>query len=376
LPQEFDSVYERAYKLVRFLGAVGKISNPAMAVRNLVDPKARETRNRTRGIIRKADKSIFYGDSTVNPLSFDGVLKQVVDGGTSDNLIDCKGKRLRLEEINDGATTIFDNYGVPTHLFVSSQAKNYYAEELMVTKNLVVNLNQIGKNIGINPEQWTVANGSGQVITDVFLRTSDVGSPVKNQAGTFVKRPGQPPSTATSAKAPATPSIGTVTTPADTSSVTVFESGDAGNYDYKITAVNQYGESAAVEETTVTVAANDKVVLPVTSGGGAYAPTGYNVYRKKSTESTYYFIFSAAYSASPQNVEDYNLYRHGCTHAFMIDMDSDQVFAFHQLLPFFSMPLAIIDDSLRWLQKLYGTLIVYNPLKIVVIKNIGATAWS
>lgn len=375
LPSEMDSVYLRKFEIVKFLGNVGKISNPAMAVRNMTDIKAQETLSRTLGIIRKLNKALYFGDADVNSYEFPGIFQQVLDNATADNIIDIKGKQLRLEEINEAATVILDNYGVPSHMFCAPVAKEYFVKNLITSKTYFINSASVG-NIGINPNRWTVANGEGELVTDVFLRTIDPASPYKNQAGTWIKRSGEPPSAATSDKAPATPTIGTVTTPADSSGVTVFESGDAGNYDYKITAVNQYGESAPVEETTVTVAASDKVVLPVTEGGGAYAATGYKVYRKLSTETTYKFAYQVAYSASPQNVEDYNLYRHGTTMAFMLDYNSDQVLAYHQLLPFFSMPLAIIDDSIRWLMKLYGVLMVYNPLKIVVIKNIGATAWS
>lgn len=373
LPDEMDSVYARKFEIVKYLGAVGKISNPAMAVKNMQDIKAQETLARTLGLIRKLNKCTYFGDSAVNALEFPGLLKQVVDNGTTDNVIDCKGKRLRLEEINQAATTILDNYGVPSHMFCAPVAKEYYVKELIASKTYFVN-NASVMNVGINPNEWTTANGSGSLITDVFLRTMDPSSPKKNQANAWIKQPGQVPTAATSDKAPATPTIGSVTTPADAAGV--FETADATNYDYRITAVNAYGESTAVTETAVTVAAGDKVVLPVTEGGGSYTATGYKVYRKKAAESTYKFCFQAAYTASPQNVEDYNLYRHGTTSAFMLDFNSDQVLAYHQLLPFFAMPLAIIDDSVRWLMKLYGVLMVYNAAKIVVIKNIGETAWS
>lgn len=375
LPQEFDSVYERKYEIVKFLGAVGKISNQAMVVRNLVDLKAQETLSRTLGVIRKLNKTLYFGDATCNPLEFPGLLYQMTSRANSENIIDCYGKRLRLEEINTGARIISDNYGTPSHLFISNAAKEYYVQELIASKTYFVN-DQSVMRVGINPNEWLVGNGQGIVVQDVFLRSMDPDAPKKNQAGAFVKQEGQPPTAATSTKAPATPTIGTVTTPAAASTSYFTQTGDDTNYDYRITAKNQYGESAPVTETAVTVTAADKVVIPVTEGGGAYAPTAYKVYRKKAADSTYYFAFEVAYASSPQNVEDNNLYRPGTTMAFLMDFNFDQVLAYHQLLPFFSMPLAIIDDSIRWLLKLYGTLMVYNPNKIVILKNIGSTAWA
>lgn len=373
LPEEADSVFTKGYEIVKYLGSVGKISNAALSVNNLVDVKAREIANRTKGLLRKLNKTLYFGAAASNAYEFNGLLYHVVNNAASANVIDMQGKRLRPDDLNTAARVIRDNYGVPTDMFLSPLAKEYYVKELISSKYWHVNGAQ-PTSIGLNPNEAMTIHGPVKFNEDVFLNSADIHPTYRNQSGTVIKYNGQPPTAATSSKAPATPSIGSVTTPAGTGSV--FLSGDATNYDYSITAFNQYGESAPVTSTSVAVAAGDKTVLPVTEGGGAYTATGYKVYRKLTTESTYYYCFSVAYASSPQNVEDYNFYRHNTGMAFMLDMSPDQVVAFHQLLPYFSMPLAVIDDSIRWLQKLYGTLIVYNPYKIVVIKNIGATAHS
>jgi len=374
LPEEMDSVYERRYEIVKFLGAVGKISNQAMIVRNLVDLKAQETLARTLGLIRKVNKTLYFGDATCNSLEFPGLLYQIVNRASSDNIIDVYGKRLRLEEINKGARIISDNYGVPSHLFMSNHAKEQYVKELIASKTYFVNDASVMR-VGVNPNTWLTGNGEGLVIQDVFLKSNDPGAPKKTQAGAWVKQEGQPPTAATSSKAPATPTIGAVTTPVLAGS-SFSQTGDNTNYDYRITAVNQYGESTYATSTGIAVALGDETLLPVTEGGGAYATTAYKVYRKLATGTTYQYCFQVPYSASPQTISDSNLYRPGTTMAFLLDFNFDQVLAYHQLLPFFAMPLAIIDDSIRWLLKLYGVLMVYNPNKIVIVKNIGETAWT
>jgi hypothetical protein len=374
-PEVQDTVYSRELELVKYLGNIGKIHNPALAVRNLINLKARETRNRTRGIIRKQNKTIYFGDSSVNPLEYNGILRHVsqrADNPTQ-NIIDMAGKRMSLEKINEGATIIRDNYGIPDRIFMSLEGKQGYQDHLIANKRFFVG-SDTSNVVGINPNKWRTANGEGDVFTDVFLRTNDSTSPMKAQNKTWIKKPGQPPVSATSAKAPGTPTLGSVTTPA--SSDSKFASGDAGTYDYKITAKNAYGESAAVAETGVVVAAGDKVIIPVTEAGGAFTATGYCIYRRLDGEDLYKYCFSVAVSGASQNVEDYNEWRHGCTTSFMLDMSLNQVLSYHQLLPMIAMPLAIIDDSIRWLMKLYGVLMVYNPNKIVVYKNVGLTAWT
>lgn len=373
LPEEADSVYTRSYEIMRFIGSVGKISNPALVVNNMIEIQAQEVMNRTKGILRQIEKTMFFGYNASNTVEFNGFQYHIVNNSNSENIIDMQGKRLRLDDLNTAARIIRENHGSPTDLFLSPQAKENYIKELISSKYWHVN-GQQPASIGINPNSALTTEGEVKLISDIFLNNADLHPTYRNQAGTIIKRNGQPPTAATSSKAPATPTIGTVTTPAGTGSV--FLSGDATNYDYSITAFNAFGESAPVTSTSVAVAAGDKTVLPVTEGGGAYTATGYKVYRKLTTETTYYYCFSVAYASSPQNVEDYNFYRHNTGIAFLFDMDLEQTFAFHQLLPYFSEPLAKLDDSIRWLQKLYGGLLVYNPYKMVMIKNIGATAHS
>jgi len=66
----------------------------------------------------------------------------------------------------------------------------------------------------------------------------------------------------------------------------------------------------------------------------------------------------------------------GTSYCFVFDWDAEQVVDFKQLLPLVRMPLAVVEDSQQFLYKLYGTPIVFNPNKIVVLKNVGNLPWS
>ena len=59
---------------------------------------------------------------------------------------------------------------------------------------------------------------------------------------------------------------------------------------------------------------------------------------------------------------------------FMVEWDTENVLAYHQLLDAALFPLGSIADAIRWLQRLYGALLVYSPNRIVVYQNVGATA--
>jgi hypothetical protein len=55
-----------------------------------------------------------------------------------------------------------------------------------------------------------------------------------------------------------------------------------------------------------------------------------------------------------------------------MDDDPIQVLTFKQLAPLMRLPLARISASERFMILLYGMIQVYNPRRMVVLKNIGA----
>ena len=60
----------------------------------------------------------------------------------------------------------------------------------------------------------------------------------------------------------------------------------------------------------------------------------------------------------------------------IVDFDNEEVLRYHQLLDATKFPLGAVADSMRWLQRLYGALIVYNPRRIVILKNAGSNPAS
>jgi hypothetical protein len=166
LPEESDSVLNRQFEIMKFLGTVGKVSNPAMAVRNLTDAKALETQNRTMSLIRKMNQILYFGNAAVNTLESSGLLYHVVNNASADNVIDLKGKQLRPNDINTGATVIADNYGKASHLFLSYQAHKSYLDNLMTSKYFVVGQSDAARIVGINPDQWQ----TGQPVDHLRLR--------------------------------------------------------------------------------------------------------------------------------------------------------------------------------------------------------------
>jgi hypothetical protein len=177
----------------------------------------------------------------------------------------------------------------------------------------------------------------------------------------------EPPTAATSTRAPATP-----TGTASIQSLTSKHS--AVTYDYKITGVNNWGESGALTLAANTVTgATQGVRFTLADGGGANAATGFRVYRKLSTETAYKYLWTYPIASV---ADDVNQYRHGCTHGLLLDFDPDQVIRVRQLMNFFALPLARLDMSDRKLFVLALCLVAYNPKKIIWLKNLGSSAWT
>jgi hypothetical protein len=204
----------------------------------------------------------------------------------------------------------------------------------------------------------------------------EVSGQVTFQSDVFVKSGATPPTSASSLKAPSTPVL-TPGSPAGTDAVH-FKSTDAGDYKYAVTAVNQYGESAATAlSSTVTVALNQHVPLSIADGGGTFPATAYKIYRTEKNGTVAYYTgrivprhkTTGVYD-SPTTLTDLNENRPNTYTGLMLDMSS-QSLVFKQLSPMIKMNLAIISPAIRWMQLLYGTPIVYAPKKNVVVRNIG-----
>ena len=74
-------------------------------------------------------------------------------------------------------------------------------------------------------------------------------------------------------------------------------------------------------------------------------------------------------TAGQAGVEDENADIPGSFSGNLLDLSS-QSLSFKQLSPLIRMPLAMLAPSIRWMQLLYGTPIVYAPRKAQIFINV------
>jgi hypothetical protein len=321
---------------------------------------AQEVVNGTAWLLKQLEKALFFGDSSLIPVQFDGLQALITAGAPSANIIDMRGQPLSEDALNDGALTVktAPNYGRPTDLHLADGAyadlaKSFYpAERIHVPtegwKDGMVGLSIKGFHSMVGPIMFN---------PNVFIEFGAVPAAATGPAS-------QRPSTPTESVAPACS--------ADGSADNKFAASDIGDYNYQVVAINRYGKSAALNLTgPVTMdAATKKITFTVADG--AIPGTAYEVYRspKGGAIGTCKLAFTVARSGATTLITDKNIYLPGCTTAFMIQQNVE-FFSFKQLAPFVKVPLATIDTSIRFMLLLYGAMTVYAPGKAVIYRNVG-----
>lgn len=384
LPEEEDSVYQRASVLIKFLGVTKSVSlamqmvNTGAGIGNIIQ---RETRNGSLWILRKANKSLAFGNSAMNTYEWDGfyelqkgAFSSLGEWQDSTAVVDLRGKRIAETNVEDAVLAIHQNFGFASLLIAppvvtSNIAKNFYQLKLFSPNTSQITNATVGQKVS----QIQTQHGSIDLDSDIFL----------------ARNPGRLTTAgATSPKAPASPTAISQTAVADAAS-TKFTDG-AGDYYYGVAARNRYGESAvvAISGTAITVGATQSVDLRFTDGGGAYPATGYVIYRSKKddtagavTATTLYPIFEVSVAqlaagfdgGAAARVRDRNRFLPDTETAIVVQND-EQVWSFKQLAPLMKLDLALLSQARRFMVLLYGAPALYAPRKMVQFINVGTTA--
>jgi len=377
IPEEYDEDIRREFELVKFIGTKGKIPNPANVVKSQVNNLEVLNKNKTRAIIRRLNEKCFFGNAENIPVEFNGVLSQFYKRvkRPSENVIDLKGKRITLEMLNQAGRIIEDNYGNPENIkaWMSNVAFTDHVDGLIEEKRLMLGGNVDIQTITVSARNFKLANGSGGIETDIMLKKkgethlNDLHPKLNVNKTAFAS---------TSEKCPATLNGGTFScTPEDDAASTL----PSGVYDYVAVPVNKYGAGVGFEVKNVTVTAGKKVTFAISDNGSSpsQVATAFEIYRKPNDETALTaYRYLTTFKASASVMKDDGEHIPGTSYCFVFDWDAEQVVDFKQLLPLVRMPLAVVEDSQQFLYKLYGTPIVFNPNKIVVLKNVGNLPWS
>jgi len=363
LPNEEDSNYIRQSEMVKFLGTTRVITHPATLVNNTIgDIVAREQTNGTLWLLQQLERNLYFADSNIDPLAFNGVIAQVrnfVAGKPyeSQHIIDLRGGVMDENLLEDMATIIADNYGsAKLDLHLTNQVHKDFSKLITGTGG-----------------RQRIMMGAGETRLGQPVRGYSANAADIDFVNNIFMKPDTAPKAVAQKGAPATPTdagAGAAVAAADATSKM-----DAGTYHYFVSAKNSAGESAPryVGGAGVAVTAGQRVTLTINSVVSDPAAKSYRVYRGTSSDpAKALFAFEVkAVAGATQTIMDRNFDIPGTDTAVLIDNDPENVLAFKQLAPLMKLPLARISASERFMILLYGMMQVYNPRRIVVVKNIG-----
>ena len=161
----------------------------------------------------------------------------------------------------------------------------------------------------------------------------------------------------------------------------------AGDYFVAIAAENQYGEGpvTALSASVVAIAATESIDMKWAITDNAYPATGYVVYRSEKDPTTaladtpLYPVFRISVAelatgydgAAAGLARDRNFDIPNTEQAFMYQTMNADIMAIKELGKMKKLDLAITSPTYRFAILYYLTMILYQPQKLGVIKNIG-----
>jgi hypothetical protein len=355
MPETDDSNYARKVSLVKYLGTTRVVTHQATLVRGAHgDVIALENANGIKWLMKQLEQALFFGNNTLayNYSNVSGGNEGIEFAGLDCQIdptmiIDAKGAPLSEGLLQDSCETIATNYGRATHIFspykvASDFSKTYFNKERVVMPS------PEGLRAGTNITKFNSQFGEIDIVPDVFLtknrkayNNAGLTSALNSGAGTGLWK-----------------ALNTV--------------------QYKVSAVNRFGESAATAASTglAVTSYTATVTLTITnpSAISGLTPDYFNIYRSDDGGNTFYYIDSVATSSQAASgtttYTDTGIYMTNVSTAYIGELDP-LIASFKQLAPMMKMDLAVLGPAIRWMILLYGTFVLYQPKKWAKIINIG-----
>lgn len=370
--EESTGAYARRVGLVKYLMTKRQVSLVSTLGNNIANSEAIEQQAGAKQLLTDAEYLSFEGDEAVVPTEFSGIYAQIlagvnagqVDGG---NILDAEGQSLAsINLVNQAAAQISkrDNFGTPTHLFMSQLVQADFDTGLDPAFRVPLpNVPNGGIMLGAPVTGIRTSWGDVAACPDVFINDGDQTVPFQVQYPTLAAaNDGIKPTLALAAAS-------------DTGSK--FGAAHAGNYYYLVTGVNAKGQSTGVISAQQAVAAGEKVTLTITASAGGQE-TGYAIYRSRkngtNAPNDFRLVTRVAKAGATTTYVDLNRDIPGTTKAYVLNMNpGDHAINWRQLLPMMKFPLYPTNAAvIPWAQLMFGYLRITKRRHHAVIKNIVA----
>lgn len=368
---ESTGTYARRVGLVKYLMTKRQVSLVSTLGNNIASSEAIEQQAGAKQLLTDAEYLSFEGDEAVVPTEFSGIYAQILAGvnaGQVDgsNILDAEAQSLAsINLVNQAAAQISrrDNFGTPTHLFMSQLVQADFDTGL--DPAFRVSLNNVpngGISLGSPVVGIRTSWGDVSANPDVFINDGDQTVPFQVLYPTLATaNTGMKPTLAIDASV--------------SDAASKFGAAHAGNYYYLVTGLNSKGQSDGVITAQTAVAAGKKVTLTITRSAGAQE-TGYAIYRSRlngtNTPSDFRLMTRVACAGATTTYVDRNTDIPGTTKAYILNMNpGDHAINWRQLLPMMKFPLYPTNAAvIPWAQLMFGYLRITKRRHHAVIKNI------
>jgi hypothetical protein len=239
----------RKFKEMKYIQKYREITDQMMVVDTFENAEVSETMAGTISVLKTAEKYCFHGDSAVVPKQFDGLLAQIKNADAQKrNVIDYRGKSIASagEEIfTDMATNIADKGGEANKVFYP-----------LILGQDIQDLCKDRFRFGSDEKRMAAVFEDYPTIYGTIKIAGDAG-PDKLFKPRHIITPG--------GSVDGLPNAPVVTASAGAVENSQFLAADAGDYIYKVHAVNEYGISTGASPAgEVAVTSGDGVTLNIT----------------------------------------------------------------------------------------------------------------
>ena len=357
-----DQTITRKVITASYLQVMRQVTLQAASSGMIEDAMAIEAEAGALQLIRVIETYLFKGSTTMVPQWPNGLDAQITAANGS-TILDLRGKDATSasyeQALNDAARSVRGNFGVPTHafssIFVMEDTQALLRDRLRWGPGYA---EQGGTGVF---NKYPTPYGTMELIDDVFIKEG--GAPTPSAVTGY-------------------PSAGLAYTlaRANSPSTSQFGASDAGNYDYKIAPVNQYGEGAAVEVALTGILAADRVTASISAYPSPNAATAFRVYRSKVGGTTgavclYAFIidYNTVHVTNSDKIYDDNLYLPGTSTVYILNLNpAYNALEWAQFLPMMKFDLYPTSSAVYpFLMLLFGALAVKKPQQMVRIINVS-----
>jgi plastocyanin len=360
------STYEKVATKIRYMAERREVTDQASMV-SIVGPSAdaiaEETRRGTESLLQRLELNLFHADSTKDSNAFNGIVKQISDGG---NVADLRGKAPSAVYLSEILGSLYSApfYGMVSHIMVTPRVLSELIKQTVHHgRHDQIQVNNGSVTFGASSLSITGPYGPVQVVSAPFLERHDRIAPSLGAGSVFDGTL-------------AAPTV-QVETAAGANNASKFVAADNGDYTYRVVAVGDSGVSVPVDTAAVTVAAGEQVTFTIRHA--AHATVKYlRVYRSAKNATSAdgaLLIEEVAVSGQDTVVTDNNENIPGASEILFLNFSPDYM-CYYQMLSLVRRPLAQISTTFPFLLMMFGAPAVKLPTKMFVVKNAGVNASS